>query len=272
MIHLQNIKRFLFIVCFSIFIASCKKDKLSNLGISKKFDITSTHTGTTYTMTVFYPDENFPTTPTPIIYLMDGFWYGNMVAKQITDLTNEGSMPKCILVSLDYKSGAGVYDRAPDLQYPGDGIDSKAKGDQFFQFLKTELIPAVETDYPSDTTQRTIIGHSLGGFFVLYSLLDNVSHPLFNKIIAASCSLGLGKDNMIFQKEIQVAASTTDIRATVFIGSGTLVGNSPAMHQEFFNRLINRNYPNLKIDFALYNETHGTDAYPTFLNGLKFIF
>jgi hypothetical protein len=64
----------------------------------------------------------------------------------------------------------------------------------------------------------------------------------------------------------------TDLPVKLFIGSGTYVGSSPAMHQEFYKRLKNRNYPNLKVGFSLYPEQHGTDPYPIFRDGIQFVF
>jgi predicted alpha/beta superfamily hydrolase len=251
---------------------ACKKDKLSRMGVSEKFDITSTHTGTTYTMTVFYPDKEFPTTPVPVVYVLDGFWWSDMAAGVISDLSSEGKIPGCLMVSLDYKKGDGVYARSKDLVYPGEGVQEPAEADKFFRFLKTELLPQVEANYPCDTTQRILFGHSLGGLFVLYSLLDNAAHPLFKKCIAASCSIGMGIDNYVFGKESEVAAQVSDLPVSLFIGSGTYVGSSPVMHQEFYQRIKARGYPNFKAGFSLYAEQHGTDPYPTFADGIQFVF
>jgi predicted alpha/beta superfamily hydrolase len=258
--------------CLLLGLGSCKKDKLNRIGISEKFDITSNNTGTTYTMTVFYPDKEFPTTPVPVVYVMDGFSWSNMAAEVISDLSSNGQVPKCLMVSLDYKKGDGVYARNKDLVYSGEGVQEPAEADKFFQFLKTELLPQVEANYNCDTTHRVLFGHSLGGLFTLYSLLDNAANPPFKKYIAASCSIGMGSDNYVFQKESEVSNQISDLPVSLFIGSGTYVESSPAMHQEFYNQIKAKGYPNLKVGFGLYPEQHGTDAYPIFLNGIQFVF
>lgn len=267
-------KILIFPILFSLLLGlgSCKKDKLNKIGVNQKFDITSTNTGTTYTMTVFYPDKEFPTTPVPIVYVLDGFWWSDMASGVISDLSGTGKIPKCLMVSLDYKKGDGVYARGKDLVYPGEGVQEPAEADKFFRFLKTELLPQVEANYNCDTSQRILFGHSLGGLFTLYSLLDNFTQPLFKKYIAASCSIGMGIDNYIFGKESEVASQVNDLPVSLFIGSGTYVGSSPAMHQEFYKRIKAREYPSLKVGFGLYPEQHGTDAYPTFKEGIQFVF
>lgn len=258
--------------CLLLGMGSCKKDKLSKIGISEKFDITSINTGTTYTMTVFYPDKQFPTTPVPVVYVLDGFWWSDMAAGVISDLSGSGEIPKCLMVSLDYKKGDGVYARSTDLNYPGDGVTGTPEAPKFYAFLKSELLPKVQATYACDTTQRILFGHSLAGEFVLYSMLDNATNPLFKKCIAASCSIGMGSDNYVFQKESEVATQISDLPVTLFIGSGTYVESSPAMHQEFYKRIKARGYPNFKVGFGLYPEQHGTDVYPIFLNGIQFVF
>lgn len=253
-------------------LSSCNKDELKDIGTTEKFDIASTITGTTYTMTVFYPDKSLPDTPIPVVYVLDGFWWGDMAGEVLAELISNNKIPKCLMVSLDYKKGDGVYARSKDLVYPGPGVSvDSAAGDKFFLFLKNELLPYVENNYKCDTTQRIVFGHSLGGLFVLYSLLDNATHPLFKKCIAASCSMGMGSDNYLFDKEKQVSTQITDLPVTLFIGSGTYVGSSPAMHEEFFNRINGRGYPNFKASFSLYDEQHGTDAYPIFKDGIQYV-
>lgn len=253
-------------------IAGCTKDKLEKIGTTRTFDITSTETGTTYSMTVFYPGNEMPTTPVPVIYVLDGFWWGDMAGGLVSDLSEEGKIPKCLMVSLDYKDGKGPYSRTPDLVYPGEGTDGNAAGQKFFKFLKNELVPKIESEYTCDTTKRTLFGHSLGGLFVLYSLLDNPTHPLFTKCIAASASIGMGVNNYVFEKEIEVANAHSDLNVTLYIGIGKYVGSAGAMHNELYNRMKNRQYPNMQIGFGLFDEQHGSDPYPVFKNGIEFVF
>lgn len=262
-------------LCFIwlIGLSSCQKDNLTKLGTTESFSITSAETGTTYKITVFYPDKNMPADTVPVVYVLDGFWYREMTAGIIHDLVESGQIPKVLMVSIDYEKGDGVYARSNDLVYPIDNSGFKTpKGDKFFLFLKNELAPKIETTYPCDTTQRTLLGHSLGGFFALYSLLDNASSPFFKKVVAASCSIGLGTDNAVFVKEQQVSQQVTDIPASLYIACGELVGSAPAMHQEFYRRIASRSYPHLKVTFETFSKSHGTDPYPSFKNGLQYVF
>lgn len=61
------------------------------------------------------------------------------------------------------------------------------KADSFYHFLSAELIPKINSDYALNKTNNGIIGHSLGGLFVIYSLTKKDS--LFNNYHAISPSL-----------------------------------------------------------------------------------
>ncbi|MCF8464997.1 MAG: hypothetical protein K9G41_09155 [Flavobacteriales bacterium] len=249
---------------------SCTKDP-ADFGVTTSFETTSANTETAYKIDVFYPDASFPTTPVPIVVMLDGFWYHDMGAELLAELSEEGTIPKCLMVSIDYVSGTGVYDRADDLIYPVLHEEDSRVGPAFYGFLTEELVPNIEANYMIDTTQRVLIGHSLGGFFALYSLFDNPTEPFFQKRIAASGSIGLG-DNELFVLEEAISTQVSDIDQDLFIGCGTLVGSATIMHQELFNRIDSRNYPNMNIAFETYPKTHGTDPYPSFKNGLRHVF
>jgi predicted alpha/beta superfamily hydrolase len=250
---------------------SCTKDKLDKLGTNTSFEMTSANTETDYVISVFYPDDAFPTTPVPVLLVLDGFWYGDMTAGIMNELLEEGSMPKCLMVSIDYVGGGGSYKRYTDLVYPHPSSTEERKGDLFYKFLTEELMPNIEANYATDTTRRTLLGHSLGGYFAIHSMFDHAGDQFFKNRVAASCSIGFD-DNVLMVLELEASNILNDIDQNLFIGCGTIVGSSPVMHQELFNRLSSRNYPHLKVDFGAYPKTHGSDSYPTFKNGLRHVF
>ena len=56
--------------------------------------------------------------------------------------------------------------------------------EQFLKFFKEELIPDIESAYRADPANRTLVGHSSGGDFALYALLNG--RIAFGKFIASS--------------------------------------------------------------------------------------
>src|SRR5690606_1603788 len=75
-------------------------------------------------------------------------------------------------------------------------------GDYLYNFIKRKVIPKIDSTYRTDKSNRTIMGHSLGGYFVLYSLLRHQDDgSVFNNYVAASPSLSYHNDYLVKQFE-----------------------------------------------------------------------
>lgn len=117
------------------------------------------------------------------------------------------------------------------------------------------------------------MGHSLGGIFTLCSLFENAHNPLFKNNIAASNSIGLGTNNYVFIKEEEAAAQINDLPVKLFIAFGSLEGaEMNILHNELHQRLLERNYPSLKVTLEDYPKTHASVVFPSFKNGLSYVF
>ena len=242
----------------------------------------TTYNPVTYKLNVFYPEAVLPSEKVPVVLLLDGFWYREMMENEIARLVKEGKMPKVLLVSIDYETLDGENFRQRDIVYPYPDTTStyyeKGKqGDLFYLFIKNELLPKLEANYPVDPTRRYLLGHSLGGLFTLYSTFDNATNPLFRGVVGASCSTGM-YNNYLFDKEKAVYKSWQDGVAVfpqpikIYMGVGVLVGNAFATHQAFYDRLASRNYPNVQTKLDLFEATHTTDSYLAFREGLIYLF
>ena len=62
--------------------------------------------------------------------------------------------------------------------------------DKFINCINRELIPFIDKDYNTDTVKRILAGHSLGGYFSAYALLQDLSgeNNNFSGYISASPS------------------------------------------------------------------------------------
>jgi predicted alpha/beta superfamily hydrolase len=125
-----------------------------------------------------------------VIYLLDGDSLFPILAAEHLLLTIDDNTPEVITVGIAYGSfDPSVNKRDLDYTPPTGGMGAEIAGAPAFQqFLKAELIPAVESKYRTDPTHRVLVGQSRGGSFVLYSAFSDpdlfwgriASNPSFN--------------------------------------------------------------------------------------------
>ncbi len=121
----------------------------------------------------------------PVVYLLDGDWHFSSVVgilEQMSFVNGNSICPEMIVV------GITIPDRYRDLTPSCDTIFSKKSGGngKFISFIKDELIPYVDSNYPV-TPYRMLIGHSLGGLTAINTL---VNYPkLFNAYVAIDPSM-----------------------------------------------------------------------------------
>lgn len=125
------------------------------------------------------PDRRFDT-----IYVLDGEWEEKFVVNTVDFLHQHGFLPPVIVVSIpNIIDGQGG--RSRDSNFTPSIVKSAPRSGgatAFLDFLGTELIPYVDAHYPTSAT-RTLFGHSLGGLFVAYALVERPE--LFAGYVAA---------------------------------------------------------------------------------------
>lgn len=111
----------------------------------------------------------------PVMYVLDASKLDFDIANRLFTLSFAGYVPETIVVGiLNVKDGRERDLTPPFMQTETEDPASPfGKGDKFFDFISSEVIPFVQTTYRT-TDYKGITGHSRGGLFVLYSLID---HP-----------------------------------------------------------------------------------------------
>lgn len=135
----------------------------------------------------------------PVLFLLDGNAYFDHVKNAVTayaDKNRHSVTP--IVIGIGYEN-AYLMDslRVRDYTYPealaADSFATSGGADRFYAFITEELIPHIDSRYRTDTTSRTIMGHSFGGYFTLYALLRDClskDHQQgFDNYISASPSI-----------------------------------------------------------------------------------
>jgi len=132
----------------------------------------------------------------PVLYLLDGDAYYTVVAGLVRNLSeSSGRIPEMIVVSIP--NVARQRELAVPLRSPK-AEDVKPTGDVFHQFLATDLIPWVEAHYRT-APFRILIGHSLGGLYSVYTLLNWPN--TFDAYLALSPALWFDDQNIMRDAE-----------------------------------------------------------------------
>lgn len=107
----------------------------------------------------------------PVVYVLDGDSLFPILAASHLFLTIDEGLPEAIVVGIAYGSfDPSINRRGFDFTAPGENADPERGGaPAFHDFLKRELVPAIENRYHTDPSRRVLFGQSRGGSMVLYS-------------------------------------------------------------------------------------------------------
>jgi len=134
----------------------------------------------------------------PVIYLVDGDYTFQGTAGMLDFLANKGQLiPDVILVGIADK-GTDVYRQymtPAGLTAPFKEGDT-GKAELFLSFLENELKPYIKSHYRA-AENSILVGHSMGGLFVLNALLE--SPNAFENFVSMSPSVWLN-DHAIMEK------------------------------------------------------------------------
>ncbi|GAB5557925.1 MAG: hypothetical protein SchgKO_21380 [Schleiferiaceae bacterium] len=134
---------------------------------------------------VQFPSYYSPGNKYAVAYILDG---GSLLSTvgEFQKYYDGGFTPEMILIGVSNRENRD-RDLTPTKVQERHGMAVENGGaEAFHQFLSEELIPHVEKEYPV-TDYRTLIGHSFGGLFAVYSSLH---HPnVFSNYLAIDPSL-----------------------------------------------------------------------------------
>jgi len=153
-------------------------DSATPLVIGHTLTLHSTILDEERTLLIYLPaDYQTNEQPLPVIYLLDGRGNFRHTTATVDLLVSNGRMPRSIVV------GIANTDRNRDFTAVVTTERSSGGADSFLDFIESEVIPFVDDNFRT-APYRTLIGHSLGGLFVLHVLVERSG--LFNAVIAIS--------------------------------------------------------------------------------------
>ena len=225
----------------------------------------------------------------PVVFILDGEVFLSTV-NNVHSFYSGGFMPEMVLIGIS-NSENRTRDLTPSsikTKYGMPFNEENGKASNFIEFIEKELIPFIENKYPV-TNFRTLIGHSYGGLFTIYTLIE---HPeLFSNYLAIDPSLDWD-DQKLLKASSPVLKSNKYENKSLFMSlSGQLhmqnskvtINNVMQDTTDFtlfarsnlaFSNLVKENVNNgLSFDWKFYpKDIHGTVSFPSIMDGLISLF
>lgn len=153
-----------------------------------------------------------------ILFMTDG----NAQFVTLLNLYERGAAPLIVGIGYDTNLAYDVANRTRDYTPKAAGEEfSKGGGaDKFYKFIKEILLPRVEAKFDAKQSEKCLYGHSFGGLFALFVLLQN--EGVFDEFFIASPSLWWG-DSEILKNAVQGGKFKESLKAKfIWLGVGEL--------------------------------------------------
>ena len=190
-------KKIIILAATSLFLFSCNKiaehTESSKVTIGTIDSLFSKTLNEQRKIWVYSPHDatHSPSTKYPVLYLLDGDAHFSSVVgmiQQLSTVNGNTICPEMIVV------GIPNTDRFRDLtptsvnKLFGNIVEARTSGggENFTKFISDELIPYIDSHYPT-TSYRTMIGHSLGGLMSINTLIHHTD--LFSNYLAIDPSM-----------------------------------------------------------------------------------
>jgi len=248
------------------------------LANTEQFPLASRDIGQEFQIKVALPRGYDPGSgPYPVLYATDAETNFGGVAYIVQRLIKDELIPPLIVVGIAYGTDYDTfYDlRSRDLTpttvpnlRPGGRSSPMGGADAFTRFLREELFPEIERRYRASSDDRALYGHSYGGLFASYVLLD---HPgLFRRYIVLSPSLWYD-DELILRRVGERALPPDPV--VVYMAAGALEGRIDDEVAAFAERIDGRGPSGLRLRaVVLDDETHRTVFGRGFTDGLRYVY
>jgi len=278
---------------------------------SDSYLLQSKVTGRKYRISVALPLG--PPARASVVYLLDADELFGLATDTARLLQDSGEIPPVLVVGIGYPIHSfdeAMVPRSRDFTPVTDGpyeqLVRELRGGKccvptggakdFLEFIRGELKPFIAGHYSVDPGDSTVIGHSLGGLFALYALLQEPG--TFQRYVVGSPCLICG-NRFLFNRESGYAAAHADLAARVYMDVGTeeadlrkILDVPPDMHdaerryleatgnpdsvevfRQFVSALQGRHYASLQLRSAV-ESAEGHESLPPILvsRGLRAVY
>ncbi|KAA3646579.1 MAG: alpha/beta hydrolase [Chloroflexi bacterium] len=238
--------------------------------VTQEFEIFSRYTADEYHIYVGLPRDFDPNRAEgyDTVYLLDGTAWFRSGLVHTSNLGESGEMPPSIIVGIGY------------VHANMRGRDFMLNPEAFYFFIIEELIPFIDRQYNGDPDgERTLIGHSMGGYFAIWVLLQRGFLPVepFDNFISLSGSYhGMHKNLFTYDDllamRLEEGGFTMDAKLYMGVGSDE-EGFFTQGYLDMWARLHEREYENLEVEGQMYpGLNHGSVLSPGIKDGLLWVY
>lgn len=222
----------------------------------------------------------------PVVYLLDANLYFDIMATALRRYAEVGLAPEVILVGIGYKD-MQVMDSLRNRDYtyplaiPEYEMTTSGGADKMLSFFDEQLIPYIDSTYLTDATRRVLMGHSLGGYFTLFTLQQQLKGATnkWHGFVAASPSLHYN-GYYLLDRMAETPATVRPDKMKAFVTYGGLEDpqgptDSTVRRQALLMKQLNDYLPVRQVGCLRYkgeiysNLDHMDTQLPTFLKGLQ---
>jgi hypothetical protein len=207
----------------------------------------------------------------PVLVLQDAEGHFAHTSAAVDLLSANGRIPPMIVVGINNTDR--TRDMTPSKPSTGFGgtpwTGSAGGADKFLSFIADELLPTIDGNYRT-RPYRVLIGHSLGGLFAVYALMNRPE--VFKGYLIISPSLWWDDQALVKAAEPYFAAHK-DLRADLYMTMGSegqaMLGGAWKLSAVLEENKLN----DLRWQFRRSpEEDHGTIPYMSTYEGLQAIF
>lgn len=207
--------------------------------------------------------------PLPVLYVLDGKENFHHISSLVRFLASSETIPQLLVVAVANTNRNRDFYTPSDIPSDKQIAPGAGGADNFLRFLETELIPWVDSHYRT-TDYRMLFGHSAGGYFTLYTLLE--SPHIFSAYIAASPALHWNDEYILTLADKKKTEKELDDE-TVFMSVGAegqepdrQLGELAATFDKFGSEKLHHTLRSMP------SENHFTSPHKTFYQALGTVF
>ncbi len=237
----------------------------------------------------FHYDER-PDKTYPVIYVLDAHLYFGMVVDMVRSMNFRvpfcNELPDTIIVGIGYPIEGSLVEqlyqvmhlRARDFTpvrdegaeqfmqeyFPVPTPVVSGNAGPFLHFIQQELVPLIESEYRADPADRTLLGHSMGGEFALYTLFQQPH--LFQRYVVADAAV----DDAAEQ---HYAEHNDSLPVRLHLVNTDASDEHVAKVKSYVTTLESRGYTSFTVtQHVIANSTHCAMVPPAFQAGLVAVF